>query len=32
MKEYTEKTGTKLWITHDLEQHKAIPKAPAYVQ
>lgn len=32
MKEYTEKTGTKLWITHDMEQHKAIPKAPAYVQ
>jgi glyoxylase-like metal-dependent hydrolase (beta-lactamase superfamily II) len=26
------RTGAKLWINHDPEQGKAIPKAPAYVQ
>jgi N-acyl homoserine lactone hydrolase len=32
MKAYVEKTGAELWINHDPEQHKAIPKAPAFVQ
>jgi len=26
------RTGAKLWINHDPEQGKTIPKAPAYVQ
>ncbi len=32
MKDYTEKTGTRLWINHDKEQHASIPKAPQYVE
>ena len=32
MKAYAKQTGTELWVNHDLEQHKAIPKAPASVQ
>lgn len=32
MKEYNARTGTRLWINHDKEQHARIPKAPAYVQ
>jgi len=32
MKAYAKQTGTELWVNHDLEQHKAIPKAPAFVQ
>ena len=31
MKDYAAKTGTRLWINHDLEQHAKIPKAPKYV-
>jgi len=25
-------TGARLWINHDPEQSKSIPKAPAFVQ
>ena len=32
MREYAEKTGTKLWVNHDREQHVGIPKSPDYVQ
>jgi N-acyl homoserine lactone hydrolase len=32
MKEYTARTGTQLWINHDMEQHAAIPKSPQFVQ
>jgi hypothetical protein len=32
MKEYTARTGTKLWINHDMEQSSAIPKSPQFVQ
>ena len=32
MKAYVAKTGARLWVNHDLEQHKAIPKSPAYVE
>lgn len=32
MKDYTAKTGTRLWINHDKEQHAGIPKAPQFVQ
>ena len=32
MKDYAAKTGTRLWINHDKEQHASIPKAPQYVQ
>jgi hypothetical protein len=32
MKEFARKTGTKLWVNQDKEQHVAIPKAPAFVQ
>jgi glyoxylase-like metal-dependent hydrolase (beta-lactamase superfamily II) len=32
MKEYTQKTGTQLWVNHDMEQHARIPKAPAYIE
>ena len=32
MKEYTARTGTQLWINHDMEQHARIPKAPQFVQ
>ncbi|MGQ0510435.1 MAG: N-acyl homoserine lactonase family protein [Betaproteobacteria bacterium] len=32
MKDYAQKTGTKLWINHDKEQHASIPKAPAFVE
>jgi glyoxylase-like metal-dependent hydrolase (beta-lactamase superfamily II) len=32
LKEYTAKTGTKLWINHDREQHAAIPKSPQFVE
>ena len=32
MKEYTQRTGTKLWINHDPQQHQAIPKSPQFVQ
>jgi glyoxylase-like metal-dependent hydrolase (beta-lactamase superfamily II) len=32
MKEYVAKTGAQVWINHDMEQHAAIPKAPAFVQ
>jgi len=32
MKDYTAKTGTRLWINHDKEQHASIPKAPQFVE
>ena len=32
MKEYTARTGTRLWINHDREQHATIPKSPRFVQ
>ena len=32
MKAYAAKTGARIWVNHDLEQHQAIPKAPAYVE
>ncbi len=32
MKEYTARTGTQLWINHDMQQHAAIPKSPQFVQ
>jgi glyoxylase-like metal-dependent hydrolase (beta-lactamase superfamily II) len=32
MRAYAQRTGTQLWINHDLEQNARIPKAPAYVQ
>jgi glyoxylase-like metal-dependent hydrolase (beta-lactamase superfamily II) len=32
MKAYAKATGTELWVNHDLEQHRSIPKAPAFVQ
>jgi glyoxylase-like metal-dependent hydrolase (beta-lactamase superfamily II) len=32
MKAYVAKTGAKLWVNHDMEQHRSIPKAPAYVE
>jgi N-acyl homoserine lactone hydrolase len=32
MKAYTQTTGAKLWINHDMEQGKSIPKSPAFVQ
>ena len=32
MKEYTAKTGARLWVNHDMEQHATIPKSPAFVQ
>jgi glyoxylase-like metal-dependent hydrolase (beta-lactamase superfamily II) len=32
MKEYVARTGAKIWVNHDKEQHAAIPKAPAYVE
>lgn len=32
MKDYAQKTGTKLWVNHDKAQHASIPKAPKFVQ
>ncbi len=32
MKAYAKQTGAELWINHDMEQSRAIPKAPAFVQ
>jgi glyoxylase-like metal-dependent hydrolase (beta-lactamase superfamily II) len=32
MKAYVAKTGARLWVNHDLEQHRSIPKAPQYVE
>ena len=32
MKDYTARTGTQLWINHDMEQHSKIPKSPQFVQ
>jgi N-acyl homoserine lactone hydrolase len=32
MKAYTERTGARLWINHDMEQHATIPKSPQFVQ
>jgi glyoxylase-like metal-dependent hydrolase (beta-lactamase superfamily II) len=31
MKALVAKTGAKIWVNHDKEQHAALPKAPAYV-
>jgi N-acyl homoserine lactone hydrolase len=32
MKDFVQKNNAELWINHDPEQHKAIPKAPAFVE
>ena len=32
MKEYAARTGTRLWINHDMAQHASIPKSPQFVQ
>ena len=32
MKAYTAKIGAKLWVNHDLEQHRSIPKSPRFVE
>jgi N-acyl homoserine lactone hydrolase len=32
MKAFVKQQGAELWINHDMEQGKAIPKAPAFVQ
>jgi len=32
MKEFVEKNKAELWINHDPEQHKSIPKAPKWVE
>jgi glyoxylase-like metal-dependent hydrolase (beta-lactamase superfamily II) len=32
MKAFVKQQGAQLWINHDMEQGKAIPKAPAFVQ
>jgi N-acyl homoserine lactone hydrolase len=32
MKEFTARTGTQLWINHDMEQSASIPKSPRFVQ
>jgi N-acyl homoserine lactone hydrolase len=32
MKAYAQKTGAKLWVNHDKQQHESIPKSPNYVQ
>jgi N-acyl homoserine lactone hydrolase len=32
MKAYAKQTGAELWINHDMEQSRSIPKAPAFVQ
>jgi glyoxylase-like metal-dependent hydrolase (beta-lactamase superfamily II) len=32
MKAYVKQTGAELWINHDPEQQKSLPKAPAFVQ
>ena len=32
MKAYNARTGTQLWINHDMEQHARIPKSPQYVE
>jgi glyoxylase-like metal-dependent hydrolase (beta-lactamase superfamily II) len=32
MKEFTARTGTQLWINHDMEQSASIPKSPRFVE
>ena len=32
MKALVEKTGARVWVNHDKEQHAAIPVAPAYIE
>jgi N-acyl homoserine lactone hydrolase len=32
MKAYAKQAGAELWINHDMEQSRSIPKAPAFVQ
>lgn len=32
MKDFTAKTGAKIWVNHDKEQHASIPKAPLFVE
>jgi glyoxylase-like metal-dependent hydrolase (beta-lactamase superfamily II) len=32
MKAFVKQQGAQIWINHDMEQGKAIPKAPAFVQ
>ena len=32
MKDFAAKTGAKIWVNHDKEQHAPIPKAPQFVE
>jgi N-acyl homoserine lactone hydrolase len=32
MKAYARQAGAELWVNHDMEQSRSIPKAPAFVQ
>jgi N-acyl homoserine lactone hydrolase len=32
MKDYVARTGARLWVNHDRQQHASIPKAPAFVE
>jgi glyoxylase-like metal-dependent hydrolase (beta-lactamase superfamily II) len=32
MKEYAARTGTRLWINHDMAQNASIPKSPQFIQ
>jgi N-acyl homoserine lactone hydrolase len=32
LKAYTARTGTQLWVNHDMEQSARIPKSPAFVE
>jgi hypothetical protein len=32
MDTFIKATGAQLWINHDAEQNRAIPKAPAFVE
>jgi glyoxylase-like metal-dependent hydrolase (beta-lactamase superfamily II) len=32
MKEFVRQTGAQIWITHDMEQHRLIPKSPLFVE
>lgn len=32
LKDYAQKTGVRLWVNHDKEQHASIPKSPKFVQ
>jgi glyoxylase-like metal-dependent hydrolase (beta-lactamase superfamily II) len=32
MKEYLKQIGGQIWVTHDKDQHRLIPKSPNYVE